>query len=257
MISDVLSYVSILLVSIIGLALYLFLISRVLPDIFFNPNKHNSRQTGRGIKKFKFNNGRAIVFEPSVKVGKYIKQYIVSLNSGDKYLKCKVDKRIDKMSYTVIAIDAGDKVIDMIDVEDIVAKNGYTKAVVLPTDTSYVDIIVNEVNGCIVADRDKILFSGRSMLIYIGCSALMTAIVSGMTYCIAMELVNMIIGMMIGINGIPGVGVNMADLIISSAAGALVGALIAFLICIPYKNANTRIIPPSFIEKLLKRMKGA
>ncbi len=253
MISNVLSYVAGLIITVIGVALYLFLISRILPDIFLRPSKENSRRTGRGIKKYKYKDGRAIVYEPSLKAGRYIRQYIISKNSSDKFLKCMVDERIEKISYTVIAMDAGDRVVGMIDVDDKVNNNEYTKAVVLPTETSYVDIIVNEVNGCIVADRDKILFSGRSMLIYIGCSALMTSILSAVIYSIASEVIDMIFGLIAGMK----IDMNGSDLILSLAVGALVGALIGFLVCIPYKNANTRIIPANPGKKLFKNTKGA
>ena len=178
MIIDIVKYLSLALIAISGMLLFIFASACVLPKIFLRPDKVNAEPRSRGIKKYSFDNGRAIVYEPQIKIRKYLRQYILSENSGDKFIKCKLDTRVTSMRYTVIPIDANEKMLDIIDVEEMITDAGYTKAVILPSKTSYVNLILKEVNGITVADRDKVIFSKASVLTYIACSAILSAIIS-------------------------------------------------------------------------------
>lgn len=147
MIETVLNYFAGAIILILSLILYVFFTACLLPKLLLIP-KFRSADTGdRGIKKYLYEDGRAIVYEPTAQVRKHIPQYILSDNAGERFLKCKLDQRIRSIRYVVIAFDASGKVLDILNVSDPVENTGMAKAVPLPLSTAYVTLSVNEVNG--------------------------------------------------------------------------------------------------------------
>ena len=156
--------------------LYVFLIACILPRLVLKPRYDLSVMQDRGIKKYVFDQGRAIVYEPSVHAARYIKQYILSSNNGEKYIKCKIDERIRQIKFDVVAMNADDKIIDVVQVAEFVTDNGFTRGAILPHNTSYVCVIVKEVNSIIVdpAIRMKlpIMQAALYVLITVICSVI-------------------------------------------------------------------------------------
>ena len=101
----------------------------------------------RGIKKIAEVNGQSILFEPSMKWRKYVKQYVLSERSGKKQLTCKIHADIAYLSYDVVLFNNRDEVFNVLTVKEKIEKAGYTKTVDLPEETSYVAISVNEVDA--------------------------------------------------------------------------------------------------------------
>ena len=153
-------------------ALYVFLVACVFPRIFLRPGYDTSVIHDRGLKKYVFPNGRAIVYEPSRFAAKYIKQYILSSNHGEKYIKCKLDKRINSIRFDVIAMDSADRVIEIIQVDDPVMLDGMTRGALLPSNTSYVSVIVKEVNSRIVEAEKQLSLPLGKAVIYVVLSVI-------------------------------------------------------------------------------------
>ena len=101
----------------------------------------------RGIKKIMEKNGQSIVFEPSMKWRKYVKQYVLSERSGKKQIACKIHSDIAYLSYDIVLFNNRDEVFNVLTVKEKIEKAGYTKAVDLPEETSYVAISLNEVDA--------------------------------------------------------------------------------------------------------------
>lgn len=233
MIPNTVYYISLILTAIFGILLYIFLISSIFPKVFLRPCKANAEPKSRGIKKFIFDGGKAIVYEPQLNVRKYFKQYILSENGGDKFVKCKLDERVKSTRYTVIAMDSGDKILDVIDVEETIFNIGYSRAVILPRKTSYINLIVKEINGAVVADRDKIFFSGWNVLLFTLCSAVMSAVLSLITKDVAVRITSKLI------NTVP--SPEEPGNLLPLAIGVAIGVLYSVIICAYHISKESKI----------------
>ena len=121
----------------------------ILPRIFLKNRYTLSRTYDRGIKKYKtVNNERGIVYQPALKIRKYIHQYILTADAeGKKQILCKIDDGISYIDYDVVVFGSNNKVLGVLRVKDIIDEQGYTKAVDLPNGTSYVTILLNAVDN--------------------------------------------------------------------------------------------------------------
>ena len=142
------SIVAQILILICVSVLYVFLVSFVFPSLFLKPKYNHSLEGDRGLKKYVFEGGRSIVYEPSVAVKRYMKQYILTALSREKYIQCKFDNRVYSSKYEVYAFDCDDRLIDALLIEepDLDEKRGVSKPVLLPENTAYVRVSVKSVN---------------------------------------------------------------------------------------------------------------
>lgn len=160
----------------LSFAVYAFLVGMLFPSLFLKPSFKGVKARDRGVKKYIFEGGRAIVCVPDVKSSKYIEQYILSSNNGEKLLKCKADPRVHSLKYDVVCFDAADKVIDALSIKDTVDRNGYTEAVSLDSETAYVNVIAKAVNGTKVSKVPTIRYSSISIMLYVALCSLFTLI---------------------------------------------------------------------------------
>jgi hypothetical protein len=129
-----------------GFVAYVFVLASVLPRIFLRARLGNGSTSDRGVKKYKFEDGRAVVYEPESKIRRYVNQYVLVDKSGDKYLKCKIDKRVSTIKYDVVVFDGHNNAIDVIQISEAISSKGYTVTAELPRKTSYVSLILREIN---------------------------------------------------------------------------------------------------------------
>lgn len=156
--------------------LYAFLVGMLFPSLLLKPKFKGEEARDRGLKKYTFDGGRAIVCRPDVRSSKYIEQYILSSNNGEKLLKCKTDHRVHDLKYDVVCFDASDKVIDVLSVSDGVDENNCTNAVVLDSETAYVNVIAKTVNGAKVSKTPTIKYSSVPTTLYVVLSSLCTVV---------------------------------------------------------------------------------
>ena len=178
MVDLIFSYIVKALLIIVCCCLYIFLISKIFPAIFFQARKNNTSPKGRGIKKYVFDSGRAIVYYPDPNTKKYITQYILSENNGERFLKCKFDDRVVTASYEVTAFDSSDKIIDTVSVYDTPDCREISRAVPLPITTAYVNISVTEINRQKITEAKKEPALPAPYLLFIALNFAVTAMIS-------------------------------------------------------------------------------
>lgn len=213
--------------------LYVFLVAYVLPRCCLKPryNLHEIRE--RGIKKYLFKNGRAIVYEPSVYNAKYITQYILSRNDDEKYIKCKTDKRIYSIQYDVIAYDAGDKIIDIVEIAELIRNPGYTNGALLPPGTAYVSVIVKQVNGTKIKSEAELQLPLMHVIKYAGCAVVCSVIEGSVLYLLVHKCFDM---------AWPAFGgIVMADYLAAIPIFAVLGVLVAAVAVAGYRSKDLRV----------------
>ena len=138
--------------------IYVFFISTVFPAVFLKPKYNGASEGDRGLKKYLFEGGRSIVYEPSVGVKKYIKQYILTALGTERYIQCKFDPHIYSSRYEVFAFDSDDRMIDGILVEEpsLDEKRGISDPIILPMNTAYARVSVRTVND-VKIEREPLL----------------------------------------------------------------------------------------------------
>ncbi|MBQ8409089.1 MAG: hypothetical protein IJY39_09540 [Clostridia bacterium] len=196
MIESIMTYIADAIFLIVSLILYVFVTACLLPKILLVPTCNASSVKDRGIKKYIFEQGRAIVYQPAVAERRYVSQYILSDNAGERFLKCKLDQRIRSLKYRVLTFDANDKPLDILDVEEPVTSPGYAKAVPLPLNTAYVSVSVKEVNGTRVAYHKSVSYSLIKLAIYFAVTVILTVIEALLLNRVIVFLANLIFGLL-------------------------------------------------------------
>ena len=174
--TTIMNYIAQGLLYILGFIIYLFVVGKLLPAIFLRPRYKGLKSEDRGLKRYTYEDGRAIVYRPAGSCSKYIEQYILSANGDEKFVKCKVHDKIYSIEYDVIAFNARDKVLDVIAVKDPIRHAGMTSAVPLPLETSYVSIIARRVNRVRVEKKPTVTYSYLGVLAYSVIFAICTAV---------------------------------------------------------------------------------
>lgn len=156
--------------------LFVFLTARLLPGYLLIPTSSPLHIKDRGIQKFLFPQGRAIVYHPSVNVRRYIPQYILSDHDGQRFLKCKLDTRIKAIRYRILPFDVNDRPLPILEVEDAITSTGLAHAVSLPLNTAYVSISVQEINGAHLPDGKNVGFSRTRVIAYCVSTLILTVL---------------------------------------------------------------------------------
>ena len=154
-----------------SITVYIFLAVTVFPSVFLKPRYRYSAEGDRGIRRYIFEGGRAIVYEPCAAYRKYLKSYILSANGREKYIKCKFSESVRYVIYDVIAFDSADRVLDTVRVKEDVAPNGrgISKASLLHPQTAYAKVAVRAVNQTPVAGKKLFFVSVSSMIGFVFC----------------------------------------------------------------------------------------
>ena len=156
--------------------LYAFLVGKILPRKYLRPVYPTAEMKDRGLKKYVFENGRAVVYRPSVAAQKYIKQYILSANGRDKYIKCQLDPRVSSIRYDVVVFDVNHRVIDTVVVCDPVFTSGVTQATLLPPKTAYVSVVVKAVDNRIVKNGTPMRISRAKVSQFVVWTVILTMV---------------------------------------------------------------------------------
>lgn len=148
------------------LVIYVFLTAYLLPKIFIRAEYKSEKIHDRGIKKYLFENGRAIVYEPTPELRKFICQYILSDIGGERYLQCKVEESVKKIEYRILTFDAFDKPLGAFEVRESDIRDEVTEMVDLPCDTAYVSIELKEVNNDKVCKDTVVGYSATKIAVF-------------------------------------------------------------------------------------------
>lgn len=143
---NVLEAVSQLFIFIASLVVFAAVIKSLIPAVSLKVHYSVDRWLGRGIKRYKYPSGRAVVYEPHPQVRKYINKYAIFVNDGYKYLKCRLDRYVKTLKFEVIMLNNQNKVIDVLSVYARMNDEPETKELLLHPDTSYVAINIEAIN---------------------------------------------------------------------------------------------------------------
>ena len=147
MIQSILLYALQAVFFLISLVLYVLLTACILPHWLLGFHFSAADIKDRGVKKYLFADGRAIVYLPDPAIRTYIPQYILSDHQGERFLECMLNPTICSLRYRVLPFDAQDRPLPVLEVEDPVSTRGISKILPLPLNTAYVTIFLLDVNG--------------------------------------------------------------------------------------------------------------
>ena len=167
-------------------AVSVFTATYVFPVLFLKTRHIIQAPTDRGIKKTLEKNGQSMVFEPALKWRKFIKQYVLAERFGKKELICKLDKDISYICYEIVLFNNQNKVFDVLKVKDLVEKSGYTKVVELPEQTSFVSVVVEEVDNATFPDSTvRKAKAGKIAKFLVACSFALLMEIMSVKVCLA------------------------------------------------------------------------
>lgn len=168
---NVLSAILQLFIFLISAVCVFFILKLLIPAVSLRINYSFDSALGRGIKKYKYPTGRAVVYEPHPSVRKYINRYVLFVNDGYKYLKCRLDKGVKNLKFEVIMFNNKNNAIDVLSVYASASDNSETREILLNSDTSYVILNVESANDLAVK-RVKIgYYTLKQLGLYFGLVA--------------------------------------------------------------------------------------
>lgn len=139
--------IAIAVMLVAGLVVYYTLMKLVFPAYILKLRFSAEESLGRGLRKFKSKEGRAVLYEPHPAIRKYIRKYAVFSNHGMKYLKCDVDSGVSTLNFSIITFNNKNRIIDVICVDETICENKSAHTIALHDETSYVALVLNSVNG--------------------------------------------------------------------------------------------------------------
>ncbi|MBQ7290323.1 MAG: hypothetical protein IJW76_01195 [Clostridia bacterium] len=205
----------------------------------FLPNKMD-----RGIKKYTFSGGRSVAYQPGLEFQKYISQYILYTEAEKKYIKCRISNDIRNIKYSLALFDRKDRFMGFLEVQENTAENGYTSAVLLPEETSYVQLTVCELNSVAVAQTSPVVYSIKNVIIYTAITVLFNML-SALIFGIA---INDLFRIFVSDYYYYSV-FNPAMIVF---IGLLFGIIVSIAMALVYLNGNARFIMPKKEKKKTK-----
>lgn len=147
----------------VSIGIYAFLVGSALPSLLL---RFKCPVTDRGLNKYIYPSGRGILYEPHPTLRKYVSSYILFVDDGVKYIRCKVTDRVDRIGYSVVVFDRRDRIIDVLQVTDVIGPAGCSRRVALPKETSYVTLLLDSVDGKQVSVGSTLTFDKMRGIIF-------------------------------------------------------------------------------------------
>ena len=175
-----------------SIVLFLFVEMFILPKAFLESKYSIGETYDRGVKRYKSGkDGISVVYEPSLLVRKYIKQYAIVSEKGNKTFRCKVDPSLSYLDFDIVLFDSFGKVFKVLTVQSIV-DNGYTEDVSLPKETSYVTLMLNKADNKEFPKRSCAKIAPSKILIFGLTTTVFSMLVA---FCINLSFSNLFGGM--------------------------------------------------------------
>ncbi len=168
--------ISQLFIFIASLVVFVAVIKSIFPAVLLRVHYSAGSWLGRGIKKYKYSSGRAVVYEPHPSVRKYINKYVLFVNDGYKYLKCRLDGYVKSMNFDVIMFNGKGKVIDTLSVFAKINGEPETRELLLHPDTSYVALNIEKANEITVKKTIRGYYTPAQLLVYFAAVTLLMLI---------------------------------------------------------------------------------
>lgn len=182
MIDEISTVVIKALVGVISLFLYIYLVTAVYPWLTMRLVCVRRPWRIRGVRRVTFPDGRGVVYEPDVRVRRYIPQYAILLRDGHKFLQCKLDPRVAYLRYDVVSLNRYGRMLDIVEVRETPIKRGQTQPVSLPTETAYAYLIPRRVDDMYTSREQVARYSFVGFGICAGLTVLTTLVVAALLY---------------------------------------------------------------------------
>ncbi len=210
-------------IALSGIFMAYILIAFYFPRFIMKPTFAGKKISDRGLKKYVYEDGRGIVYEPEICARKYVKQYMLFTRDGSKYLKCYVNDKINHLSYDILVFNNRNKLIDVVTVSEQLKSSQTTSSVPLVAETSYVSLVVRKVDNMYV-DR-------RVMVKYSDVSCAICGVLSALCIAISGVLLNSFLSALFAnsdIEFLSGIGAFVKFLFVGLAWGAAIALLYRF-----------------------------
>ena len=86
--------------------------------------------------------------------------------NGAKYIKCKINKKVKSVKYELVIYDRKNNPIEILQINQTADESGYTSSVMLPNETSYVDLRLCAANNVAFKEEDIDVYDGKNA---VGC----------------------------------------------------------------------------------------
>ena len=185
----VISYIAKAIVLFTSMALYVYLFSSIIPKFIMQLRCKKENTCDRGIKKFIYPNGRCILYETELKIRGYVSSYVLYTENGYKYLKCRTAQKINRLRYDVYAFDNKNKLIDIVEVNEVIGYNEYSNAVLLPPETSYARFVLRKADSLYASKEIVAVYPLWQYIVCASVVALATACESAIIYLLSRNLI--------------------------------------------------------------------
>lgn len=182
MIENIVMYLENGMTALMVISVYLYLLVSLYPRLTMRTVWKADRQSkpsgDRGVRKLTFPGGRAVIYEPALKVRKYLRQYALIKQDGCTYIKCRIHERIAYIRYDVATFDRKGRLLDVLNVNERITEGGYTRTVRLPRATAYACVTLRKVDGMYENREATVGYSIVGITVYTAL-AVVTAMILG------------------------------------------------------------------------------
>ena len=157
--------------------IYVYLVVSVYPWLTMHPVwRKNRTYSDKGLLRVKFPEGRGVIYRPDLRVCRYVSQYALFTSEGNKYVRLRVDRRVNYIRYDVVTFDRRGRLLDVLEVSERLTSEGSTRAVRLPAATVYACVIPRKVDGEYVGKGIAVGYSPVGIGIFMGLTVLTTVV---------------------------------------------------------------------------------
>ena len=168
-----------ILFALVLAAIYVYLTVSVYPWLTMHLSWRKRKPfTDRGLLRVRFPKGRGVVYEPDPRVRRYVSKYALFTAEGKKYIRLRVDERINYIRYDVVAFDRCGRLLDVLEVSERLASAGSPRAVRLPTATAYASVIPRKIDGEYTGKDMAVGYSPIGIAVYTALTVLTTVFIA-------------------------------------------------------------------------------
>ena len=179
-----------LLFALVLTAIYVYMVASVYPWLTLHPAwRKRKPHTDRGLLRVKFPGGRGVVYEPDPRVRRYVPKYALFTSEGKKYIRLRVDQRVNYIRYDVVTFDRRGRLLDVLEVSERLTSAGSPRAVRLPTATAYASVIPRKIDGEYTGKEMAVGYSPIGIAVYTALTVLTTVFIA---FLIRNELQNLL-----------------------------------------------------------------
>lgn len=160
----------------VSVVLFSALMTVILPKMILKVRYSVGKIEDRGLKKYIYKGKNCIVYECGKGVSNHIKQYLLIDDGDKKILRCKTAHLINYLNYDIVVFDKYDKVRKIINVKEFLENGDFTKRVELPSYTSYVKLVIRQVDNRFLGKKRLADIPKGRILLYALCAILTTAL---------------------------------------------------------------------------------